>query len=69
MKAKKKPLTEIDAATLGVPEDELGLKGSPTTVRKVFPPVKKAGGIKLGEVDAKEAAKQLVEFLAKKGAI
>ncbi len=69
MKAKKKPLAEINAATLGVPEDELGLKGSPTTVRKVFPPVKKAGGIKLEEVDAKEAAKQLVEFLAKKGAI
>ncbi|NHI83832.1 MAG: electron transfer flavoprotein subunit beta/FixA family protein [Candidatus Thorarchaeota archaeon] len=69
MKAKKKPLEEIDAATLGVPEDDLGLKGSPTTVRKVFPPERKSGGIKLQDVDAKEAARQLVEFLAKKGAI
>ena len=51
------------------PEDDLGLKGSPTTVRKVFPPERKSGGIKLEDVDAEDAAKQLVEFLAKKGAI
>jgi electron transfer flavoprotein beta subunit len=69
MKAKKKPLDEVDAATLGVPEDELGLKGSPTTVRKVFPPERKSGGVKLEDVNAKDAARQLVEFLAKKGAI
>jgi electron transfer flavoprotein beta subunit len=69
MKAKQKPMEIVDAATLGAPEDDLGLKGSPTQVRKVFPPVKKAGGIKLEDVDAKTAAKQLVEFLAKKGAI
>ncbi|MHA2378245.1 MAG: electron transfer flavoprotein subunit beta/FixA family protein [Candidatus Thorarchaeota archaeon] len=69
MKAKQKPLEVVDAASLGTPEDEIGLKGSPTTVRKVFPPVKRAGGIKLEDVDAKAAAKQLVEFLAKKGAI
>ncbi|NHJ12689.1 MAG: electron transfer flavoprotein subunit beta/FixA family protein [Candidatus Thorarchaeota archaeon] len=69
MKAKKKPLEEVDAATLGVPEDNLGLKGSPTTVRKVFPPERKSGGVKLEDVDSKDAAKQLVEFLAKKGAI
>jgi electron transfer flavoprotein beta subunit len=69
MKAKKKPMEVVDAATLGVPEDELGLKGSPTQVRKVFPPTKKAGGVKLEDIDAKTAAKQLVEFVAKKGAI
>ncbi len=69
MKAKKKPLEVIDAATLGVDEDRLGLKGSPTTVRKVFPPPSKEGGIKVEADDPKEAAKKLVEFLLQKGAI
>ncbi len=69
MKAKKKPLEEIDSETLGIPEDEIGLKGSPTQVRKVFPPERKKGGIKLEDVPPKEAAKQLVAFLAEKGAI
>ncbi len=69
MKAKKKPLEVVDAASLGVDENTLGLKGSPTTVRKVFPPQKRAGGIKIECEDPKEAARQLVDFLAKKGAI
>ncbi len=69
MKAKKKPLEVVDAAALGVNEDLIGLKGSPTAVRKVFPPEKRSGGIKIEAEDPKEAAKQLVEFLAKKGAI
>ncbi len=69
MKAKKKPMDVIDAATLGVPEDEIGLKGSPTTVRKVYPPPRRSGGIKIEDMDPKEAAKKLVEFLASKGAI
>ncbi|MHA2373099.1 MAG: electron transfer flavoprotein subunit beta/FixA family protein, partial [Candidatus Thorarchaeota archaeon] len=62
MKAKKKPLEVVDAETLGV-------KGSPTTVRKVFPPPKREGGIKVEAEDPKKAAKDLVEFLAAKGAI
>ncbi len=69
MKAKKKPLEQVDAATLGVSVDKLGLKGSPTTVRKVFPPQRRSGGIKVDGSNPKEAAKQLVEFLAKKGVI
>ncbi|NWF94994.1 MAG: electron transfer flavoprotein subunit beta/FixA family protein [Candidatus Thorarchaeota archaeon] len=69
MKAKKKPLEEVGAAKLGVPEDRIGLKGSPTTVRRVFPPQKRKGGIKLEGVTAKEAVQKLVEFLAEKGAI
>ncbi len=68
MKAKKKPLEVVNAATLGVDEDRLGLKGSPTTVRKVFPPPKKAGGIIVEADDPKEVAKKLVEFLLKRGA-
>ncbi len=69
MKAKKKPLDVVTAEGLGLPEEEIGLKGSPTTVRKVFPPEKRAGGVKIETEDPKEAARQLVEFLAKKGAI
>ncbi len=69
MKAKKKPLEVVDADTLGLPEDEIGLKGSPTTVRKVFPPEKRKGGMKIEAEDPREAARKLVEFLAKKGVI
>jgi electron transfer flavoprotein alpha/beta subunit len=36
---------------------------------RVFPPEKRKGGIRLEDVEPKEAARQLVEFLAKKGAI
>lgn len=69
MKAKKKPLEVVDAASLGVSEDVLGLKGSPTTVRKVFAPDKRAGGVKVEADDPAAVAKQLVEYLAKKGAL
>jgi len=69
MKAKKKPLEVVDAAKLGVDQNRLGLKGSPTTVRKVFPPEQRAGGIKIDGGNPKEAARQLVEYLAKKGVI
>jgi len=69
MKAKKKPLEEVTFEDLGVDEDEVGLKGSPTQVRKVFPPEKKKGGTKIEPETPEEGAKQLVEFLAKKGAI
>ncbi|UCE10497.1 MAG: electron transfer flavoprotein subunit beta/FixA family protein, partial [Candidatus Thorarchaeota archaeon] len=69
MKAKKKPLEVVDAEKLGTDPDRIGLKGSPTTVRKVFPPEKRKGGVKIEADDPKEAAKQLVEYLAKKGAI
>jgi electron transfer flavoprotein beta subunit len=69
MKAKKKPMEEVNAETLGYDVDKLGLKGSPTQVRKVFPPDRKKGGIKIDADDPKAAAKELVDFLAKKGAI
>ncbi len=69
MKAKKKSLEDVDADALGAPENEIGLMGSPTTVRKTYPPESRKGGIKIDAEDPKEAAKQLVEFLTKKGAI
>jgi electron transfer flavoprotein beta subunit len=69
MQAKKKPFEVVDVAALGVSEDKIGLKGSPTQVRKVFPPPRRAGGVKIEAEDPKEVAKKLVEFLAQKGAI
>ena len=45
------------------------LDGSPTMVRKVYPPEKKKGGIIVDGEDVAAAVKQLVEFLTKKGAI
>lgn len=69
MKAKKKPLEEVNVTTLGINPDSIGLKGSPTTVRRVFAPERRKGGIKIEGTDAKAVAKKLVEFLAAKGAI
>ena len=69
MKAKKKPLETIDAATLGLDATQIGRNGALSKTVRVFPPEKRKGGIKLEDVEPKEAAKQLVEFLAKKGAI
>jgi electron transfer flavoprotein beta subunit len=69
MKAKKKPLEVIDLATLGASEDIVGAKGSATKVLRMYPPEQRKGGVKLEDVEPKEAAKQLVEFLTKKGAI
>lgn len=69
MKAKQKPFEEVNAETLGTELQLLGLDGSPTMVRKVYPPEKKEGGIIVDGEDAAAAVKQLVEFLTKKGAI
>ncbi len=68
MKAKKKPFEEVNVETLGTDPALLGLAGSPTQVRKVFPPEKKEGGIVIDGDDPAAAVKQLVEFLTKKGA-
>ncbi|MHA1864076.1 MAG: electron transfer flavoprotein subunit beta/FixA family protein [Candidatus Thorarchaeota archaeon] len=69
MKAKQKPFEEVNIETLGTDPELLGLNGSPTQVRKIFPPEKKEGGIMVDAEDPAAAVKQLVEFLTKKGAI
>ena len=69
MKAKQKPYEEVNAEKLGTDTQLLGLDGSPTMVRKVYPPEKKKGGIIIDGDDPSAAVKQLVEFLTKKGAI
>ena len=69
MKAKKKPMETIDAATLGIEAELTGEKGSFVKLRKVYPPEKRKGGIKVEAEDPKAVAKQVVDFLAEKGAI
>ena len=65
MKAKKAEIETITAADLDIPEEELGLAGSPTNVMKVFAPEKRAGGVKW-EGEAAELAKRLAEELGKR---
>jgi len=65
MKARKAEIEKMTQAELGIAPDELGLKGSPTRVIKVFAPEKRAGGVKWeGEPD--ELVKKLAEELAKR---
>lgn len=70
MKAGKKEIKLVTAAELGGDSEQFGLPGSPTQVVEVFTPEQKTGGIKIdGTEDPEGAAKQLVEWLLKKGAI
>ena len=64
-----KPIEIVNADTLGIPKEKLGLDGSRTTVRKVFPPERRKSGIKIESDDSKEAAKKLIEFLINQGVI
>jgi len=55
-------LAELDTA-------RIGLKGSPTKVKKSFVPPKKAGGIKIQEACAETAVKSLIEHLSGAGLV
>lgn len=60
--------TEIEvwnAADLGIPEEELGLKGSPTRVKASFTKGAKSAG-KVFDLEPKEAARLVVEKLKEK---
>ena len=65
MKARKAEIEKVTAADLDIPEEELGLMGSPTRVMKVFAPERRAGGEKW-EGEADELAKRLVGELGKR---
>ena len=70
MAASKKEIKTITAEELGGDAEQYGLSGSPTQVVEVFTPEVRTGGIKIdGTEDPAGAAKQLVEWLLKKGAI
>jgi electron transfer flavoprotein beta subunit len=70
MAASKKEIKTLTAKDLGGTPQQYGLAGSPTQVIEVFTPESRKGGIKIdGTENPEKAAKQLVEWLLKKGAI
>ncbi len=70
MAASKKEIKLVTANDLGGDAGQYGLSGSPTQVVEVFTPEQRTGGIKIdGTENPEAAAKQLVEWLLKKGVI
>ena len=53
-----------DDAFPGIDGTKIGLKGSPTHVKRTFVPQKKSGGIKIKEETGEESAKKLFELLS-----
>ena len=51
------------ADTAEIDDGRIGLKGSPTKVKKTFVPQKKEGGVKIADRNAEEAGKELVKLL------
>ena len=68
MKAKKKPYEEWNISNIDGDPDSLGLNGSPTQVKRVFPPPKQEKGIML-EGSTEEVVKQLVDHLMKENLV
>jgi electron transfer flavoprotein beta subunit len=68
MKAKKKPYEEWNISNIDGDPDQLGLNGSPTQVRRVFPPPKHEKGVMI-EDEAENAVKQLVDYLMKENLV
>ena len=64
--SRKKPIKEIKASDLDIPEEQLGLQGSYTQVVKVFPPPAKKSSLLLQNLEAAEAARQIFGFLKEK---
>lgn len=68
MKAKKAEIPVWKITDIQVPEDEVGLKGSPTVVKKIFTPPKRTGGrILKGEIP--EVVDELVKELQSRNLI
>ncbi len=62
--ANKAQITNITAADmLDIDKTRIGLKGSPTKVKKTFVPAQKQGGVKISEEDAVQAAKKLFQLM------
>ena len=69
LKAKRTRIEVWDKNTIGAESSMLGLKGSPTIVKKVFPPPgRKQGELFDGTKDAHEAARWLLQKLISVGA-
>ena len=63
MKAKKREIPHLSADDIKVDETKLGLKGSPTMVRKIFTPPQRTQGLVIKEEDPNAAVSVLMEKL------
>lgn len=67
MKAKKTELEEITAADMpDIDQQKIGLKGSPTRVKKTFTPSVKKMGIKIVSENTEETVKALCDYITSK---
>jgi len=62
IKAKQAPVVILTAKDIDADPEKLGLKGSPTVVRKIFTPPKRTGG-QILQGDTNESVNKLVEAL------
>ena len=63
MKAKKSEIPHLSADDIKVDETKIGLKGSPTMVRKIFTPPQRTQGLVIKEEDPNAAVSVLMEKL------
>lgn len=63
MAANRAVITTLTAGDLPVDAERIGLKGSPTKVKKTFTPPRKQGGVMIQEATGEESAKKLFELL------
>lgn len=64
MKANRAEIPVWTAADLVVDENKLGLKGSPTQVRKIFTPPRRTQGVIIQKDTAREAVSELIQRLS-----
>jgi len=64
MKANRAEIAVWTAADLVVDEQKLGLKGSPTQVRKIFTPPRRVEGLLIQKDTAQEAVAELIQKLS-----
>lgn len=63
MAANRAVITTLTAGDIPVDTTRIGLKGSPTKVKKSFTPPQKQGGVTIAEANAEDSAKKLFELL------
>lgn len=63
MRANRTEIAIWTAADLGVDEQRIGLKGSPTQVRKIFTPQQRTQGVVIQKDTAQEAVAELIQKL------
>ena len=63
MKAKKREIPHLSADDIKVDETKIGLRGSPTMVRKIFTPPQRTQGLVIKEEDPNAAVSVLMEKL------